>query len=142
MIRRDISKIVKELVTDYQSKDPFRIAKEMGAIVLYVPLSNENGFYQRYLDQDIIYINQDLTEEEQILVCAHELGHLVLHNDVNSIFLESAKQVDSQYELEANIFACTLLQEDLNLNADIPSIDWTYDNDTIRNQVIPTLDGL
>lgn len=142
MRKRDISGIVKNLTNDYQSRNPFRIAKEMGAIVLYVPLTNVNGFYQRYLDQDIIYINQDLTEEEQILVCAHELAHMVLHNDVNSIFLESIRQVDSRYELEANIFACMLLQEDLNFNAEIPLINWTYDNDIIRNQVIPDLDRI
>lgn len=143
MIRQNkICSIVKRLVSDYQSEDPFRIAKELGAIILLVPLKNVNGFYQRYLDQDIIYINEDLTEEERILVCAHELGHMVLHKDVNSIFLESVRQVDSRYELEANIFACMLLKEDLNFNAEIPLIDWTYDNDIIRERVLPNLDKL
>ncbi|MGN0335631.1 MAG: ImmA/IrrE family metallo-endopeptidase [Lachnospiraceae bacterium] len=140
--RNDISNIVKQITTYYQSQDPFRIAKEMGATVLYVPLKNVNGFYQRYLDQDLIYVNENLTEEEKILVCAHELGHMVLHNNVNSIFLESIKQVDSVYELEANIFACMLLHENLNFNAEIPLIDWTYNNDTIRKQVISTLGDL
>lgn len=102
---------------------------------MYVPLVRVNGFYQRYQDQDIIYINQDLTEEEQILVCAHELGHMILHNDINSIFLETTLKVNGLYELEANAFAVQLLQEYLNLNEEIPIINWTIDNYGIKRRV-------
>ena len=106
---------------------------------MYVPLVRVNGFYQRYQDQDIIYINQELTEEEQILVCAHELGHMVLHNDINSIFLETTLKVNGLYELEANAFAVQLLQEKLNLNTKIPLIDWSSDNTSIKRRVFFTL---
>lgn len=60
----------------------------MDAIILKVPLKGVNGFYHRYMDQDLIYINEDLSEEEQFIVCAHELGHMVLHKDIDSIFLD------------------------------------------------------
>ena len=137
-----ICDIVKNIIREHNSTNPFYIAKELGAVILLVPLKKVNGFYQRYLGQDIIYVNEDLTEEEQILVCAHELGHLVLHNDINSIFLESTKQVESRYELEANFFACMLLKEDLNLNTEIPLINWTHNNFNMIRDVLSHFDSV
>jgi len=130
-----IYEIVERLTKENETCDPFKIAEALGALIVYVPLVRVNGFYQRYQDQDIIYINQDLTEEEQILVCAHELGHMVLHNDINSIFLETTLKVNGLYELEANAFAVQLLQEYLNLNEEIPIINWTIDNYGIKRRV-------
>lgn len=130
-----IYEIVERLTKENETCDPFKIAEALGALIVYVPLVRVNGFYQRYQDQDIIYINQVLTEEEQILVCAHELGHMVLHNDINSIFLETTLKVNGLYELEANAFAVQLLQEYLNLNEEIPIINWTIDNYGIKRRV-------
>ena len=109
--RVTIQKIVDNLTYTYGTSDPFRLCRYLGAIVVYVPLVRVNGFYQRYEDKDLIYINEDLTEEEQQLVCAHELGHLVLHNDINSIFLESTFFVVNKYENEANTFAKYLISK-------------------------------
>lgn len=130
-----IYEIVERLTKENETCDPFKIAEALGALIVYVPLVKVNGFYQRYQDQDIIYINQDLTEEEQILVCAHELGHMILHNDINSIFLETTLKVNGLYELEANAFAVQLLQEYLNLNEEIPIINWTSDSYGIKRRV-------
>ena len=94
-----------------------------------------NGFYQRYKDVDIIYINQKLNEDEKTLVCAHELGHMVLHSDLNAIMLDSTLQVGGKYELEANAFAVQLLQRDLNLSTSLPLIDWDANNYAIRRRV-------
>jgi Zn-dependent peptidase ImmA (M78 family) len=107
----------------------------MDAIVLKVPLKRVNGFYHRYLDQDLIYINDALSEEEQIIVCAHELGHMVLHHDIDSIFLDSPVNTPGKIELEANAFALQLLQGDLNLSNDIPLIDWNANNLALRRRV-------
>lgn len=106
-----IRKIVDDLIDTHETRDPFRLCQYLGAIVVYVPLVRVNGFYQRYNDNDLIYINEDLSEEEQTLVCAHELGHLILHSDLNAIFLESTYFVASRYETEANMFAEYLLSK-------------------------------
>lgn len=127
--------MVESLKREYNTTDPFTMARGMGAIVIEVPLVNVNGFYQRYEDTDIIYINQGLSDDEKILVCAHELGHMVLHYDVNSILLDTDLSVGGKYEIEANAFAVQLLQNDLNLNNEIPIIDWTYNNLAIRRRV-------
>ena len=134
-----IYEIVERLTKENETCDPFKIAEALGALIVYVPLVRVNGFYQRYQDQDIIYINQELTEEEQILVCAHELGHMVLHNDINSIFLETTLKVNGLYELEANAFAVQLLQEYINLNGELPILNWYADNYAIKRRVVFTV---
>ena len=107
----------------------------MDAIILKVPLKGVNGFYHTYLDQDLICINDNLTDEEQIIVCAHELGHMILHRDIDSVFLDSPLIEQGVIELEANAFALQLLQADLNLSNDIPLIDWNIDNIALRRRV-------
>ena len=136
MVTNEIYTLVENLVNTYETRDPFKLAREIGAIVLFVPLVRVNGFYQRYESQDIIYINEALTDEEKILVCAHELGHALLHNDINSIFLETSKFVENKYELEANAFAIQLLKDDLNLQAELPLVDWSPDNYSILRRVV------
>ena len=62
-----------------------------------------------------IVINSDLSRELQRVICAHELGHAVLHNDVAGVkdFHDfSMFNMNSQRENEANIFAAELLLED------------------------------
>ena len=102
---------------------------------MYVPLVHVGGFYQRYKDRDIIYINQELSEEEQRLYCAHELGHMILHKNINSIFLDTDLHVEGIYELEANVFAIQLLQDDLNLNREIPILNWSVSNYALKRRI-------
>lgn len=123
------------MIKKYGTRNPFRIAEEMDAIILKVPLKGVNGFYHRYMNQDLIYINEDLSEEEQFIVCAHELGHMVLHKDIDSIFLDSPVTIPGKIELQANAFALQLLQCDLNLSNDIPLIDWSVNNLALRRRV-------
>ena len=136
MIGNTIYEKAKELIETHETRDPFRLCKELGIILLFVPLVRVNGFYQRYNGQDIIYINQDLTYDEKRLVCAHELGHAILHSDINTIFLETLQQVETKYELEANAFAINLLYEDLNLSGELPLVDWTTDNYALIQAVL------
>ena len=128
MRSKKIYDIVQELKEKYETRDPFRLCKALDILVLYVPLVRVNGFYQHFDGQDIIYINQDLNDDEKTLVCAHELGHALLHTNVNTIFLETHKFVENKYEREADAFAINLLYEDLNLSTELPLVNWKADN--------------
>ena len=45
--------------------------------------------------------------------CAHELGHIILHSETNSISLNSRTHLcTSKYEREADLFAVNLLLQD------------------------------
>ena len=135
MIGKKIYDIAQELKEKYETRDPFRLCKALDILVLYVPLVRVNGFYQHFDGQDIIYINQDLTDEEKTLVCAHELGHALLHTNINSIFLETHKFVENKYETEADAFAINLLYDDLNLCTELPLVNWTTNNHALIKKV-------
>ena len=48
-----------------------------------------------------------------MFVCAHELGHMLLHKKANALFMDSRTYfVSSKYENEANAFAAELLIPD------------------------------
>ena len=112
MIRR-IKKTTRQLIKKYRTSDPFELAEALNVILLYVPLKGVNGFYQYYKRNHLIYLSDTLSEEECRQVLAHELGHLILHKDVNAIFLNNHTLVSTQqYEQEADMFASELLIAD------------------------------
>ena len=72
----DSKALAARLSKKYDTRDPFRLADEMGFIVVLAPLVDMRGFQQRVKRQNIIYINDGLDEQQQRLVCGHEMGHL------------------------------------------------------------------
>src|SRR5690606_3868689 len=68
------------------------------------------GYTHTYKRIPIIHINSELDEPMQRFVCAHELGHVVLHPSINTPFMKAHTlfSVD-RIEREANEFAVELL---------------------------------
>ena len=80
---------------------------------MFYPLDGVNGFYQYFQRNNIIYIDERLSDIEMLLVCAHELGHMLMHKKSNAVFLDSRAHLNTcKYELEANRFAMNLLITD------------------------------
>lgn len=101
------------LAKRYNSRNPFEIIKNLNVILVYYPLKDVRGFYQFFQRNNIIYIDENLTESEQIVVCAHELGHMFLHKNSNALFMDTRTHfVTTKYENEANTFAAELLIPD------------------------------
>ena len=71
------------------TRDPFTIAAKLGIRVLHEPLGSIRGYYSRTHRIKFIHINQDLSKERQRQVCAHELGHAILHPKSNTPFLRA-----------------------------------------------------
>lgn len=132
--------IVEGLIRRYDTRNPFDIAEAIGVILLKAPLTdNVKGLYRFWQRRKIIIVNSDLSEEEQRIVCAHELGHAVLHKKVNAVFLSRCTLLSTdRYETEANRFASLLLISDEFVNAykelSIPQLQLFtgFDEDTIR----------
>lgn len=109
----DIKKCVNKLIKKHNTRNPFNIASDMNIIVIFHKLHGVKGFYQYYKRNNIIYIDENLSCEEKKLVCAHELGHMMLHKGMNRIFLEKGTGFNiDKYEIEANKFAMELLVSD------------------------------
>ena len=92
------------LASKYGVRDPFLISRQMGIIIVTAPLVQMRGFQQRAKRRKFIYINSNLDEQQQRLVCAHELAHHLLHRGMNRIFMDhSTKMVTAKFEIEAKI---------------------------------------
>lgn len=112
----DHKRTVNSLVRKYGTRDPFSIAEAMGFSVIRVPLKCIRGFYQYMKRCRIIYIADDLSETDARFVCAHELGHAMLHRGYNRIFMDAHTYFPTnRYEVEANHFAVDLLFDDDDL---------------------------
>lgn len=109
----DIKKLADSLARKYKSRDPFEIISNLNVILVFYPLHGVKGFYQYFQRNNIIYIDEALSDQEKQFVCAHELGHMYLHKKSNAIFLDSRTQLNTtKYEHEADKFAIDLLVSD------------------------------
>ncbi|PHB31770.1 hypothetical protein COE80_00030 [Bacillus pseudomycoides] len=109
----DIKEYVLNIAKKYGTTNPFEIARQKNIYVLYEDLGNTLGFYNTYKRFKFIHINNQIEETTQRFVCAHELGHALLHPKANTPFLRNQTffSVD-RLEIEANTFAVELLLTD------------------------------
>ena len=109
----NIHSLVESVVRKYHTRNPFEIAEERNAILVYAPLVDIRGFYQYFQRNHIIYIDENLPENERAFVCAHELGHMFLHKKSNAVYMDTKTYFNTnRYEIEANAFAAELLIPD------------------------------
>ena len=109
----DIRNLVQSLVKKYNTRNPFEILRQKKVILVYAPLNGVRGFYQYFQRNHIIYIDENLSDSEKRFVCAHELGHMLLHKKANALFMDTHTFFNTEkYEVEANTFAAELLIPD------------------------------
>ena len=102
-----------EIAARYNTNNPFDIARERNIGILYEPMKMTLGFYVRYRRFQHIILNDDLSEGMQRFVCAHELGHSILHADLNVPKLTRYTMFSrDKFEVQANTFAVELLLPD------------------------------
>ena len=108
-----IKAIVEKLMKKHKTNCPFTLAKKMNINILYENLGTTMGYFNKDCRFRFIHINQSLNEEENTFTCAHELGHAIVHPNVNTPFLKrhTLFSVD-KIEREANTFAVELLLPD------------------------------
>lgn len=108
--------IVESICKKCGSRDPFEIARQHGILVIYEQLGTIRGYYNKIFRQRWIHINAELNEHDQVFVCAHELGHAILHPASNTPFLHEHTFFSvNRLEMEANRFAVDLLFVDCDL---------------------------
>lgn len=113
MKAENLSDVGRNLVKRFDTRDPFRIAKELGIEVMFCedfgPLK---GMYRVVKRNRFIFINQDLSAGMQRIVCAHELGHDQLHRSLakgNALQEFMLYDMATKPEYEANIVAAEIL---------------------------------
>lgn len=102
--------LVKRLIKNIKTDSPFEICSCLNFIILDVPLIGIRGFYQYYNKNNIVYLSDNLEEHTKKFVCAHELGHAIMHRNTNEIFMDTRTFLKTSiYEHQADRFAIDLL---------------------------------
>ena len=117
---RDVRGVVDKLVKKYGTRDPFRLADELGVIVQFSDLKSLSGLYTPMKRQRVILLNSGLRNDENNkylnAVMAHELGHAILHRESQCYFYSNNTFfLKSKPEIEANTFAAELLISDKDI---------------------------
>lgn len=110
MISSHIDKKVEQLVKMHGTRDPIKIAKNMGIVVLFEDLGEIHGYYNKIRRIKFIHVNKVATKEQLLYTLAHELGHAICHPDENTPQL-SAQSITSELKIEkeADYFATKLI---------------------------------
>lgn len=108
-----IKQLAQHLINKHGTSDPLRLADALGVTVLYCPLGMTLGYYLHDRRNKIIVINDQTDDEMRPYICAHELGHSLLHNTSNLPFLSrnTLFSID-KIERQADTFAAELLLPD------------------------------
>lgn len=106
-----IKRMVNSLVAENGTNNPFDICSNTDVFVFYPDLpENVQGFYYSIKGRKIIGINSALDDESRRIICAHELGHSLLHPDMNVFFaMTHTNLLTERFEKEADYFCACLL---------------------------------
>jgi Zn-dependent peptidase ImmA (M78 family) len=136
--RRKIESLVRDLLSAHQiSRAPVPveiIAKANGARIFHQALEDDiSGFLYRDEGQAVIGINTHHAPVRQNFTTAHELGHLLLH-DQEQLHIDHSFRVrlrsgassegTDEAEREANLFAATLLMPKEFLEEDLQNEEY------------------
>lgn len=117
--------IIRQLIRKYKTNDPFELANHLNITIWYRDLGKgTRGLYIKKLRRRYIVIHEDLDEQWQRFVCAHELAHDRLHPGMNRFWLDEHSLFNAgKFERQANKFAIRLLTFGDRLNRDESIID-------------------
>jgi len=111
----DIITMARDMKATWNTNDPYKIAEHLGIVVLHSDTHIQN-FTAHTIKIDnyptVITINDAYTDSSKRLLCAHELGHALLHENCVNHFAVTQKNVTTNVEYEANLFAIALLSDD------------------------------
>ena len=132
MRTHDVKRLVAYYVKKYETRNPFRLAEYLNVFVHVGPLGSRAGCYMFLKNHKCIFLNEDLNEQENMLVMAHELAHSIMHRKENCYFIRNKTLLlTSKNETEANMFAAELLIPD----------DLIYENPGMSKSQIARLAG-
>lgn len=120
----DIIRFARDIKNNWHTNDPYEIAKRLGIVVLHRENHIKDFTAQTFKIEGyptIISINNAYTEFSKKILCAHELGHALLHENCVNHFANTSNNVFSNVEKEANLFAISLLTDyDIDESLSIP----------------------
>ena len=77
----EIVKKANKIVDLCGTRDPHRIARELGVEILYYPFNRQRGAYKVIMRNRFMFIKDNLHPVMEKIVLLHELGHDSLHRE-------------------------------------------------------------
>lgn len=125
MLPSDIIQYSINLKNYFKTKDPFEIARQLDISIHYVNFNKKavQAYTLKPFENfpPVICINSNFDIKSQKVLCAHELGHAIFHQDTFNHF--DGNPIINSKEYEANLFAVTLLFELSKFNMNILKMD-------------------
>ncbi len=104
--------LARQLKSQLGTNDPVHICELYHYHIFKAKLPrNTKGFYTKLYGSISIFVNDKLPPEHFRYICAHELGHALMHEEINVMHKDFQGDCE-QMELEADEFAFWLLMED------------------------------
>lgn len=109
----NIKKFANDIANIHDTRNPFRIAAEYDIHILYEELGKNLGYFSSLFRIKTIRINDHADPFLHPFICAHELGHALLHPYAGThAFNRNSFIANCKIEKEANQFAVELLFPD------------------------------
>ncbi len=125
MRKQEIVELARGLKETYKTNDPYELANIFGIRVLEKDHSFK-GFKAQAVKfrgyAPYIAINANYTELAKKVLCAHELGHILLHAETLNYFADIGGKINMETEYEANLFVLALLEDQARLKVDMTEI--------------------
>lgn len=112
---------VRNLVRKYNTRDPYKIAKELKIEIYekYMSKDMPKGLFKKILRKKFIVINltRIKNEQDKEFAVSHELGHAIFHSSDVAFFLHDHTFYQrGRFEIEANKFAAELLIDEKDID--------------------------
>ncbi|WP_195547803.1 ImmA/IrrE family metallo-endopeptidase [Holdemania sp. 1001095H_141210_F2] len=102
--------LVKEIIKNHKTNNPFVIALNLGITLSYEPLGNVRGYYAQIANQKQIHVNEDVIWYDRKFIVAHLLYHAIKNDDEKIVIWKKRNELEySKNEKEGNNFAIELL---------------------------------
>ncbi len=75
----EIVKIVNRLIDRCGTRNPYRVAKELGINIIYRNFDKQRGAYKVILKNRFIFLKNGMHPVVEQIVLWHEIGHDILH---------------------------------------------------------------
>lgn len=120
--REDIIRYARELRREYHTQNPYKLAEHFGIRVVdgfHTDVSRKAFTVKMETYPTMIMLNAAYDKKSRMVLCAHELGHALLHEEGMNHFSVNEKNVFTNTEYEANLFAVSLLFDNDQFNMPI-----------------------
>lgn len=111
-MNKGIYELANDLIQRHQTRDPFELCDFLGITYFLKDIGSLQGMFTYLNGKPVIFISNNIDRHRQKQVCAHELGHALLHSDIaKERCLQEFEifNMNDVVEYEANTFSAFLL---------------------------------